>query len=255
MRTLECSSDDTELLLPQKPKADASKPPSDEDLKEAATVKFIVHSAALSTFFVTMGAMAGFETLMGLAVFHSFGWDAQQALRAWLPFGIVMLFAFGSVPTLLKQFSRPKLALGVVLSTAPSLLIIHWSDLATPISLTRFYIGVLGMGGLNIIGVLIQTIVSTRVPKGDQVAANSYIQFMGQFGRGVGPILASTFYDWFISLYGQPSGLSAAALFQLALVTTGLALPFSRFSTFFGEWSELSPAAAEAAKASKTGMV
>ena len=61
----------------------------------------------------------------------------------------------------------------------------------------------------------------------------------GQCGRGLGPVAASAFYDWFIGVHGRESGLSAATIYEVGCVFFGVLLPFLRFGVVFGDWSEL----------------
>ena len=96
--------DDTEKLPTPKKIDESSMSRADRD--EASKVKFITHAAAFSSLLLTMGLMAGFETLMSLAVYHSYGWDSKQALRAWLPFGACVLVAFGVMKQLFHFVSR-----------------------------------------------------------------------------------------------------------------------------------------------------
>ncbi len=110
------------------------------------------------------------------------------------------------------------------------------------VSVSRFYLGILGMGPVSLLFMVVNTTLSTRVPERQQVAASSLVQLSGQLGRGFGPIAASAWYAYFTKLEGTQAGLSAAALFELFFLVLGLLPPFSGFTTFFGSWSDKSPA-------------
>lgn len=43
------------------------------------------------------------------------------------------------------------------------------------------------------------SILAVRVQPHDQVKVNALVQMAGQMGRGVGPMLATWFYDVFVS--------------------------------------------------------
>ena len=144
---------------------------------------------------------------------------------------------------LIHNFSRPRLAVYLIAVSSVSLLIIHWSDLSSPVSLPRYYVGLVGCGPFSVFGVLIGTIVSLRVPAHQQVAANTYIQFMGQCGRGLGPIVATFFYEYCTGVWGKPSGLSVLALYQGLFGAIAMAIPLTRFTMIFGSWNDLSDAA------------
>lgn len=237
---------DDDTLFPQAPKPSDASEVSQQDAEAARTIQFIIHAAAICSCLWMMGAMAGFETLMGLALYHSYGLNSRRSWIGFLPIGLVTLTAFVLLPKLTYSVSRPRLALGCLLLLSLNLFGIHYSDLRTPVSLPVFYLGVLGLGPFQVLYVIIQTVVSIRVPRTQQVAATSYFQFMSQLGRGVGPIAGAWFYDLFTGWYGLPSGVSAAAGYQALLLAVGAAFPFSRFHAYFGEWSERSQAAIDA---------
>ncbi len=123
-----CFFDDVERM-PADSVFSEGKDLTEAEREEERKVSFIIRAAALSAFFITMGLMAGFETLMGLAVYHSFGWDTHESLRAWVPFGAMSLVTFMLAPMLLHRVPKPYLALGCLLGSGGAGLLVHWSDL------------------------------------------------------------------------------------------------------------------------------
>jgi hypothetical protein len=82
----------------------------------------------------------------------------------------------------------------------------------------------------------------------EQVKANSFIQMMGQVGRGIGPILSTGFYSRFIATFGKPSGFNAAVLFNMFWVIAAQLPVICNFTLVFGTFNDPSPAAQRSTK-------
>ena len=193
---------DDDVLLPQAP------PPAvatEADREKEATAKKIIMVTCWQAFCSTMGLMAGFETLMSIGLKSSYGWSAKQAISAWGPFAISSFLGFATAPKLVDQFNWAKL----VLVLTPTCLLwwalfsVHFADLRTAVPVWSLYTGMLSTIPNTAISILIYSIIAVRVPAHAQVGANALIQLVGQVGRGIGPIVATTWYAHFIDWYGS----------------------------------------------------
>ena len=237
--------DDTELLPTSKP-PEAKQTP-DELEKERNATK-IIAVCCWGSFCATMGLMAGFETLMGLGLYHSFDWDAKEAIRAWGPFALVTFVAYATAPGVVDSVNWAKIvAVGTGVGFAWSLVFqLHLVDLTTPVPLWSMYVGILGLIPSTYTQVLNFSVLATRLPSHLQVSANALIQLVGQAGRSIGPILATLFYSWFIDTYGQLGGYNGAVLFNVIfMVLILIPLPFV-FTILYGNFSDPSPKEARA---------
>ena len=133
----------------------------------------------------------------------------------------------------------------------------NWSDLSHSVSLPRFYFAIFASGPTVLVMILMQTVVSVKLPPAHQVASQAYLQMMGQFGRGLGPIAATTYYDWFTKANGLSGGYNAASSFLMIWTALGYLPPLFGFKTIFGDFdapSYAQMAAAAAAKKAKEMM-
>ena len=76
-----------------------------EDIEAARRSKVAIRGVCFMSFCITMGLMAGFETLMGIGLRSSYGWSAKQAISAWGPFAISSFLGFATAPKLVDNFN------------------------------------------------------------------------------------------------------------------------------------------------------
>mmetsp|Transcript_70367 Transcript_70367/g.139481 ORF Transcript_70367/g.139481 Transcript_70367/m.139481 type:complete len:504 (-) Transcript_70367:298-1809(-) len=243
---------DDDAIMPQAPSA---KPTSEAEQTEANRLSYLVNTTGISILLSAMGVMAGFETLLGLAVYDSFHWRSSQALVAWAGFGGSSLLSFMFIQPLLDKFNSAKLvAVGSVL-TFLALGQINFFDFGHPTALYAWFGGLLGISPFMIIFILQQSIPATQVPQHQQVMVGAYLQLMSQVGRGVGPIVATTFYSFFTRTFGKEGGTNAASIFMLVCAWSGILLTFTNFTSMYGRWDTLSPKQQREAKESGKAMV
>lgn len=82
---------------------------------------------------------------------------------------------------------------------------VHVADLTTPVPTWSFYTGMLNVPFSTTTMLISASVVATKLPTHAQVAANALTQIAGQAGRGVGPILVTTWYEWFIGVRAAPT--------------------------------------------------
>jgi hypothetical protein len=88
-----------------------------------------------------------------------------------------------------------------------------------------------------------------------QVQANAMIQLIGQVGRGIGPVVATQWYEMGTHMFGKRGGYNYAALFNMLCETLAMLPMFCCFRDVWGTFSDPSPAQARAAREAKTGML
>mmetsp|Transcript_10803 Transcript_10803/g.24104 ORF Transcript_10803/g.24104 Transcript_10803/m.24104 type:complete len:238 (+) Transcript_10803:703-1416(+) len=208
-----------------------------EAIEEASKVKFIIRASIWASFFLTMGQVAGFEALFSLAILHSYGWREASALPPWITFGVVITSAFVLFKPLNDKFNKAKLAFGCSAGCALVLALVNFFNFSEPVPRWQVFLGLLGNGPALFLITLFQTTVSTRVPRDQQVWANSTLQFMGQLGRGIGPVVSTAWYQFFTHQFGRSGGMNAAGLNFAFFLILGLSFAFSRFTTYFGKFN------------------
>jgi len=242
-------------MLPQSPE---TAPTTEADVEKARVSKVTLRACMFMSFMVTMGFMAGFETLMGLAVFNSYGWGPREAgLRAWVPFACASFFSMILAPGFIDSINWAKLQV-VCAILVPGLtlaLAIHVSDLSTPVPLWSFYLSLIAYIPNTLIFILIASIVAVRILPHEQVQANAMIQLIGQVGRGIGPVVATQWYEMGTHMFGKRGGYNYAALFNMLCETVAMLPMFCCFRDVWGTFSDPSPAQARAAREAKTGML
>lgn len=229
--------DDKEVMPTAKKDEDEKNGKSDS----SSEVQFIIMASVWASFFLTMGQMAGFEALFGVAILQSYGWREASALPPWVTFGLVIMSAYISFKPLTDNFNTAKVAVGSTIGTCLVALLVNFFDLSEPVPEAQVFVGLLGNGPAVILFTMFQTILSTRVPREQQVKANAILQFMGQVGRGIGPVVSTFWYQTFTDRYGRRGGMNAAGLNFAFFLIVGASYAFSRFTTFFGKFDEPSP--------------
>ena len=158
-----------------------------------------------SAFCSTMGLMAGFETLMGIGLRSSYGWNAKQAISAWGPFAIASFLGFATAPKLVDSFNWATLVLFLnpICLAWWALFSIHFTDLSTAVPVWSLYVGMLSTIPNTALSILAYSVIAVRVPPHAQVGANALVQLVGQVGRGIGPLVATAWYAQFIEWHGS----------------------------------------------------
>jgi len=87
------------------------------------------------------------------------------------------------------------------------------------------------------------------------VQTNAALQMVGQLGRGLGPIIATQWYDGFVAEYGKRGGYNAANLFNLFFFVLACTPMLCVFTDVWGTFNDPSPAAQRAAKPRQTTMI
>jgi len=187
-----------------------------------------------------MGLLAGFETLLGLAMFNSYGWRNSSALKGWGAFGAVVLGVSLVMPKLFYRFNYAKIVAVCFVGSFGALLDVNFLDTSEPVPKWQFFtaFGSVGLG--LILYTIVMSIVSVKIPKEAQVSSHSFVQFMGQLGRGLGPVVATKWYDYLTKAFGVKAGLSAAGSFMVTWILLGMLVPIRHYTTFFGHFSDLS---------------
>lgn len=226
--------DDVELLPTVAP------PASTEYDKEAARTSRIVFLVACwSSVCYIIGFMTGFETIMSLSMLHSFGWGARDSLGAWGTFAIFSMMGFALAPALMQKVNWAWLA---AISAPAGLLLwlglgINHSNLGQPVPVWSLFASFAAIVPSSIVGTLALAAVSTKVLPHEQVKANAVIQLLSQASRGIGPLLVTNWYEFFVGRYGESSAYNGTVLFNVCFMVLGYLPLICHFTTFFGKFS------------------
>jgi len=227
--------DDRKLLSSRMEATASSKPKYDE-----AKIKVIILGCSFSIFCITMGVLAGFETLLGIAMYSSYGWRNSAALKGWAAFGVVILSCTLLMPKLFYRFNFAKIVFVCFIGTFGIFMDVNLFNISEPVPKWQFFAAFPSVGCGFILYTVIMTVVAVKIPKEAQVRSQSLVQFAGQLGRGFGPVLASIWYKWLTSSFGRAAGISAAGSFMAFWMIFGMCLPFRNYADFFGRFDDLS---------------
>jgi len=173
---------------------------------------------------------------MSLAVNDTYGWGVTESWKAWTVFGAASLLALVYLRRTTGKITLPwqvVITCLAPLATAP--LGISWMDPSEPVPVWRFYCATLTTLFYTVNYILHMTIIATKVPAHLQSTANSLTQGLGQGARGIGPIIATTFYQYYIDTFGKQSGVSAATTFMVCGVAPSFWFGLLFFNTMYGQ--------------------
>ena len=177
--------------------------------------------AAWCTFCMMIGTMSGFETLLGMSLHDSYGWDARSSIPYWIAISLFSIAGSGVAASMIGRFGWKACAL-VCGPAAVCLLMYSFNPLKIQEQLPAWRLAAGAMSALP--QVVLFTCLSSSMPLSllpPHMHAQSMpaVQVCMQLGRGAGPFLASTWYDWATGEWGEKSGYAANSMFSIFFLT------------------------------------